>query len=81
MTATRTRPPVDYDALIEDVQWMLDTREHPVNVARRLGRTVNALEKALRRAGRHDLARHFDSEQRAAYPREHNNTGRDKGAA
>ena len=67
---------LDYPALVEDVTFLLDHREHPTMIARRLGRTVNALEKALRRAGRHDLANHFNAEQRAAYPREHNNTGR-----
>ena len=50
--------------LIEDVEWMLATGEVPCNVATRLGMTPHAIEKAMRRAGRRDLAAPFSVEHR-----------------
>ncbi|WP_122262187.1 hypothetical protein [Ornithinimicrobium cerasi] len=75
-TTTKARR-IDYAALIEDVEWLIETREHPAMIAARTGFTTPALHQALRRAGRRDLATYFNVEQRATYPREHNNTGRD----
>lgn len=46
--------------LIEDVTFMLATGEHPWRIAQRLGMTLSAMSRALQRAGRHDLARHFE---------------------
>ena len=45
--------------LIEDVDFMLSTGEHPWRIAQRLDMTLAAMSRALQRAGRHDLARHF----------------------
>jgi hypothetical protein len=42
---------------IEDVEWMAETGECITGAARRLGRSVDALERALIRAGRRDLLR------------------------
>lgn len=46
--------------LIEDVDFMLATGGHPWRIAQRLGMTLSAVSRALRRAGRHDLACHFE---------------------
>ena len=45
---------------IEDVTFMLATGEHPWRIAQRLDMTLAAMSRALRRAGRHDLARLFE---------------------
>lgn len=47
-------------ALVEDLEWMLGTGESPVMAAHRAGSTPGALARKLHRAGRHDLAVHFD---------------------
>lgn len=46
--------------LVEDVEWMRDTGENPINWARRVGMNNNALAQRLHRAGRRDLARLVD---------------------
>lgn len=46
--------------LIEDVDFMLSTGEHPWRIAQRLDMTLAAMSRALRRAGRHDLACRFE---------------------
>lgn len=46
--------------LIEDVDFMLATGEHPWRIAQRLDMTLAAMSRALRRAGRHDLACLFE---------------------
>ena len=50
--------------VIEDIEWMVSTGEHPTRIARRVGRTVGAIEKMLRRAGRTDLTPPFQAEMR-----------------
>ena len=47
-------------ALVEDVEWLLSTGEHPDRIATRLGMTRHALTQAMRRAGRRDLANPLD---------------------
>ena len=37
--------------LVEDALWLRETGEHPERAAARLGTTMTALDKALRRAG------------------------------
>ena len=45
------------DDLVEDVEWMLRSGEtHPAAIAARTGISLPSLRKALRRAGRPDLA-------------------------
>lgn len=51
-----SRPPTDHAALIEDLEWMADTGESLDGAAERLNTTPVALERALYRHGRHDLA-------------------------
>lgn len=46
------RAPVE--ETIEDVEWLVGT-DSPENIAARVGKTLDALEKFLRRAGRDDL--------------------------
>lgn len=47
-------------ALIEDVEWLLESGEHPGNIVPRVGKpSSNALSRSLARAGRPDLARPF----------------------
>ena len=46
--------------LVEDVDFMLATNEHPWRIAQRLDMTLAAMSRALQRAGRHDLARLFE---------------------
>ena len=46
--------------LIEDVDFMLATGEHPWRIAQRLDMTLAAMSRALQRAGRHDLACRFE---------------------
>lgn len=53
------RPRQTTTELIEDVEWLIETGEYPPRAARRLGTTQQALERRLRRAGRHDLANYF----------------------
>lgn len=43
--------------VLEDIEFMVATGESVTIAARRLGRTVEGLEQALRRAGRSDLYR------------------------
>lgn len=50
------------DALIEDVEWMVETGESGINIPRRLGTAPSSLTKRLRRAGRPDLAAYIDRE-------------------
>ena len=49
--------------ITEDVVFLLEAREHPWRIARRLGYTTGALTTALRRAGRNDLAAKFYPER------------------
>lgn len=51
--------------LIEDVEWMVATGEHPARMATRLGVTVRSLERRLLRADRRDLAGYVRSPERA----------------
>lgn len=45
-------------AVLEDAEWLVDTGETLAGAAVRLGyRNEGALERALNRAGRHDLVR------------------------
>ena len=60
MTTRRT------NTLIENVTFMLSTGEHPWRIAQRLDMTLSAVSRALQRAGRHDLARHFTRTEIAA---------------
>ena len=48
------------NTLIENVDFMLATGEHPWRIAQRLDMTLSAVSRALQRAGRHDLARLFE---------------------
>ena len=50
-------------SVVEDVTFLLDTGEHPARIATRIGRTPHAIDQALRRAGRADLAYHFYAER------------------
>lgn len=50
----RTRPAVD---VLEDLDHLIETREHPERWPARLEMTPAALEKALYRAGRREQAR------------------------
>lgn len=54
-------------AVIEDVEWLLSCREHPVNIPARVEHTMASLVKALRVAGRLDLVRIFDRDHWLAY--------------
>ncbi len=58
-TLDQYRAPVAAAARIhvEDVEWL--SYDHPESVAKRLGTTVTAIEKAMRVAGRPDLAHRF----------------------
>lgn len=47
------------DALVEDVSFMISTGEHPLRVAARLRKSCAAIEAAMRRLDRKDLAVHF----------------------
>lgn len=62
MSAT-TQHRVDYDAVAEDVEFLIDTRVHPAWWAARLGTTHNALLQQLRRGGRLDLAAYLYTER------------------
>ena len=54
-------------ALIEDVQWLLTTGEHPDQIVHRTGyRSRNSLHMALHRAGRGDLAAQITTRERTA---------------
>lgn len=47
--------------MVDDVEWMLETGEHPLRWADRVGApSVSALHQMLRRSGRQDLAQHLD---------------------
>lgn len=50
-------------AAIEDAEWMADTGECLTGAARRLGRTVDGLDKLLRRHGRSDIYRTLASRE------------------
>lgn len=54
-------------AVIEDVEWLLSCREHPVNIPARVGHTTISLIQACRRAGRPDLVRTFSRDHWLAY--------------
>lgn len=50
--------------VIEDVIWLTDCREHPENIARRLGyRSPDNLARTLQRWGRESLARRLVPER------------------
>lgn len=61
-TATRNRE--RRTGLVEEVTELLEWGEAVDEIARRLGRTVAAVEIALRRAGRPDLANVFERGRR-----------------
>lgn len=48
-------------AMIEDIEWMLDTRRCAEEITSRVGVRGPSLARSLDRWGRHDLARHFDT--------------------
>ncbi len=58
--SNRARGTTTADCIAEDVEFLLGMGESVEQIARRLGRTVGAVEIALRRARRADLARAFD---------------------
>ena len=51
-----TRDPVDDAVTVEDLEWLLSVGEHPDRIARRLGRSLDALAAIARRNDRPDLA-------------------------
>ena len=52
---TRTDTYPNRRVYIDDVEWLMDAREHPDQIAARLGVERKSLNTALRRKGRHDL--------------------------
>lgn len=48
-------------ALVEDVEWLLDSDETPSTIAARYGIASASVARALYRAGRPDLARRFEN--------------------
>jgi hypothetical protein len=52
--------PRDPRSVIEDVQFLVDSREFPERIARRLGYTSTNLARQLARWGEKDLAAVFD---------------------
>ena len=56
---TTTTTPMPREHVVEEVEFLLDTGESPEQIARRLGRKPGTIARALGRAGRNDLARHF----------------------
>ena len=53
------------DDLVAEVEWLLEGGLHPVWIGKSVGKNLNAIEKAMQRAGRYDLARPFTNELRA----------------
>lgn len=47
--------------IIEDIEWLLESRESPDIICMRIGRRPLSLHRQLLRWGRADLARHFDA--------------------
>ena len=61
------------EALIEDALFLLETKEHPESIAKRLNTSVSALERHLRREGHVNEANkfemiNFEERQRAKNP-------------
>ncbi|AKU15767.1 hypothetical protein [Luteipulveratus mongoliensis] len=54
---------------VEDVEFLLEAGESPDHIARRLGLTLESLERSMHRAGRRDLAHavHVQTDVRRAY--------------
>lgn len=52
--------------IIEDVEWMVETGEHLEGVAKRTGRTVVGLTRALEREDRYDLVSKLKSRRLVA---------------
>jgi hypothetical protein len=50
----------------DDVEWLLDTGEHPVAIITRLGTNAKALDKVLRRRGRLDLVQRIAARRAVA---------------
>lgn len=53
---------VSSEALAENVEWLLDSGVHPLEVARRHHTNPGALARRLQRQDRYDLARKIDPE-------------------
>ena len=51
--------------LIEDIEWLITSGESTHRIAHRLGRSIGAIRIACDRAGRRDLARHFERSKAA----------------
>lgn len=66
--ANQARIQAHIEAVIEDTEFMLANREHPANIAARLGYKRPSLARMLWRNGRGDLARIIDphTQERAA---------------
>lgn len=66
MAAIRTRERVNpvnpREVLVENVEFLIETGEHPTRILSRLGMNMSALEQDLRRAGRRDLFVYFSNE-------------------
>jgi ParB/RepB/Spo0J family partition protein len=56
---SKPKPPGSRERLVQDVQELLSHGEIPETIARRLGRSLGAIDIALRRENRPDLARPF----------------------
>lgn len=62
-------------AFVEDVEWLLDAGEAPSAIAERLGRSLEAIQRRLYRAGRRDLARRLgETRDRRDYKRQYDAT-------
>ena len=68
-------------AFFEDLNFMLNHREHPENIAARLNTNCTALARKLARHGRHDLARHFGPHDKNQRNRDRTNRIRKQVAA
>jgi hypothetical protein len=63
---TRQRAAERRAALVEDIEWLHECGTPAVEIARRVGRTLEALSRQMHRIGRHDLAALFNSHITAA---------------
>lgn len=57
--------PREPDIIIEDIRFLLDAREDPARIAKRLGYAPHSLERALHRWGQPELAQIFGRVGRA----------------